>query len=201
MTLIKNACQIICAQANAFLENIERRPDPWVILTSLVNHDGSMNASARDSVVMTVCNITRESFAGSYQPSAPLAPGASAGAGLAVVSPPVYIDLHIMFMANFAEKTYAEGLSALSRVISCFQMTPYLTPQNTPNLSPDITKLTLDLENLSMTDVNYAMGMLGTKYLPSVFYKVRMLPFASTAMSARAYPVMGAGADLAPGGT
>lgn len=197
MTLIKSACQVICSQANAFLGNIERRPDPWVVLTSLVNHDGSMNEAARDSVVMTVYNITRESFASSYQPASPMQPGAPAS-GLAVVNPPLYIDLHIMFMANFTEKTYVEGLSALSQVISCFQMTPYLTAQNTPGLPPQITKLSMELENLSITDVNYVMGVLGTKYLPSVFYKVRMLPFASQAMVARTYPVTAPEAGQTP---
>jgi hypothetical protein len=42
------------------------------------------------------------------------------------------------------------------------------------------------------------MGMLGTKYLPCVFYKLRMLPFASTAMQARAYPVSGGGISETP---
>lgn len=96
-----------------------------------------------------------------------------------------------MFMANFAEKSYPDGLAALSRLISYFQQTPVLTPQNAPELSPEIDKLTLDFENLTPVDVNYVMSMLGTRYLPSAFYKLRMIPFASTAMQGRTYPVIG----------
>jgi hypothetical protein len=45
------------------------------------------------------------------------------------------------------------------------------------------------------------MGMLGTRYFPSAFYKLRVIPFASTAMHERVYPVTGAGlATSAPGG-
>jgi hypothetical protein len=77
----------------------------------------------------------------------------------------------------------------LSRLIGFFQQTPYFSPVNAPALEPEINKLTLDFENLSAVDVNYVMAMLGTRYLPSAFYKLRMLPFASAAMQARAYPV------------
>ncbi|MEJ2459795.1 MAG: hypothetical protein P8Y58_17310, partial [Novosphingobium sp.] len=63
---------------------------------------------------------------------------------------------------------------------------------NAPTLTESIDKLTLEFENLSPVDVNYVMSMLGTRYLPSAFYKLRMLPFVSTAMGERAYPVRGA---------
>lgn len=98
-----------------------------------------------------------------------------------------------MFMANFIEHSYPDGLAALSRLISFFQQTPVLNAQNTPGLSPEIDQLTLDLENLSAVDVNYVMGMLGTRYLPSVFYKLRMIPFASSAMQSRTYAVTASG--------
>jgi hypothetical protein len=94
-----------------------------------------------------------------------------------------------MFMANFSEKTYSDGLAALSRLISFFQQTPFFTQDNAPGIGPDVDKLTLDFENLSPVDVNYVMGMLGTRYFPSAFYKLRMIPFVASAMKARAYAV------------
>jgi len=173
------------------MENIDRRPRPWVILTSLVDHDGSLNPLARDSVVMTVYNVTREAFASSYNPTPQNGVPAAGNNALYVVNTPIYIDLYIMFMANFYGKSYPEGLSALSRIISFFQQTPVFTQQNAENLAPEIPQLTMDLENLSPIDVNYVMSMLGTKYLPSAFYKLRMIPFASSAMIARGYAVTG----------
>jgi hypothetical protein len=188
MELIKNAAEKVCQSLNVFMENIEKRTTPWVVLTSLVDHDGSTNRSARDCVVMTVYNITRESFASSLRPNQ----GRQAGQSdytLAMTNPPIYIDLHLMFMANFAESSYGLGLRALSQVISFFQQNQTFTQSNTPGLAPQLTQLTMDLENLSPVDVNYVMGMLGTKYLPSAFYKMRMLPFDSSAMMARSYVV------------
>lgn len=195
MDLLSNVLKTVCDLANANLKNIDPRPDAWVTLTSLVDHDGSVNQSARDKIVMTVYNISREIFASSYQAVGSALPGNVPAKGLPVVAPPLYVDVHLMFMANFAEKNYLDGLSALSRLISYFQQTPVFTPQNAPALAPEIDQITLDLENMDPVDVNYVMGMLGTRYFPSVFYKLRLIPFASTAMSERAYPVTAAGAS------
>jgi hypothetical protein len=45
--------------------------------------------------------------------------------------------------------------------------------------------------NLEMTDLNYLMGMIGAKYLPSVYYKVRVIPFRSDAMRGQVSAVHG----------
>jgi hypothetical protein len=159
----------------------------------MVDHDGSLNESARGKIVMAVYNITREAFSSSYQPVIPGGAGVDSSTGLAITAPPLYLDVHLMFMANFTERTYTDGLAALSRLISYFQQTPVFTLQNAPALAPQIDQLTLDFENLTPVDVNYVMSMLGTRYLPSAFYKLRMIPFASTAMQARTYPVTSGG--------
>lgn len=189
--LLSNVLQTICDLANVSLKNIDPRPDAWVTLTSLVDHDGSVNQSARDKIVMTVYNISREAFASSYQAASPLLPGMDPKKGLSVVSPPLYLDVHLMFMANFAEKNYLDGLAALSRLISFFQQNGAFTKQNAPALAPAIDQITLDLEDMDPVDTNYIMGMLGTRYYPSVFYKLRLIPFASPAMLERTYPVTG----------
>ncbi len=193
MDVIRDALSVVLNLVNAYMENLDQSGGAWVTMTSLVDHDGTLNQSARDKVVMIVYNITRETVFGTYQPTAASKPPQGAGDSFAMVAPPLYVNVHLMFMANFSENTYPDGLAALSRVISFFQQNPYFNHNNAPALSPDIDKLTLEFENLSPVDVNYVMGMLGTRYLPSVFYKLRMLPFASTAMQGRAYAVAGAG--------
>ncbi len=191
MDLLSNTLQTICDLANSYLNNIDPRQDAWIALTSMVDHDGSLNKGTRGKIVMAVYNITREAFASSYSPALLGGAGISGSTGLPIVAPPLYLDVHLMFMANFTEKTYPDGLAALSRLIGYFQQTPVFNLQNAPGLSPEIDQLTLDFENLSPVDVNYVMGMLGTRYLPSAFYQLRMIPFVSTAMQARTYPVAG----------
>ncbi|KUR72082.1 hypothetical protein AQZ49_20565 [Novosphingobium sp. FSW06-99] len=147
---------------------------------------------------MGVYNITREAFASSYTPVAGVPADRDATRGLSVVAPPLYLDVHVMFMANFTERSYPDGLAALSRLISFFQQNRVFTPQNTPDLAPELTNLTLDIENLAPVEVNYVMSMLGTRYLPSVFYTLRMIPFASSAMLERRYPVQSITSNVGP---
>lgn len=193
MDALRNVLETICGLANSYLENLDRRGDAWVVLTSIVDHDGSLNQGARDKVVMIVYNISRETVISTYQPTMSSTQQKGAGTALAVINPPLYLDVHLMFMANFSDKKYADGLAALSRLIGYFQQTPYFNQQNAPGLTPDIDNLTLEFENLGPIDVNYVMSMLGTRYLPSAFYKLRMIPFVSPAMQARAYAVTGGG--------
>jgi len=197
MDLIRNALETIHDIANLYLENLDRRGDAWIALTSLVDHNGALNEGARDKIVMCVYNITRETTVSTYKPT--YSSAASGGDSLAVVAPPLYIDVHLMFMANFTERKYSDGLAALSRLIGFFQQVPFFAPANAPALAPGIDKLTLEFENLSPVDVNYIMSMLGTRYLPSAFYKLRMIPFAATAMQSRAFPVSAAAAETAAG--
>ena len=191
--LIRNALETISGLANAYLENLDRRGDAWISLTSLVDHNGTLNQGARDKIVMCVYNITRETTISTYQSTLSGGRKSDPAAGLAIVSPPLFIDIHLMFMANFTEKNYSDGLAALSRLVGYFQQTPFYDASNAPGLDPAFDKLTLEFENLSPVDVNYVMSMLGTRYLPSAFYKLRMIPFASTAMQGRAYAVGGSG--------
>lgn len=182
MDPIRNILEILKTRLNEELRNLSQRPDDWVTLTSIVNHDGNINQECLDKVVLSIYNIVRENVISTYNPSIP------AGGQYVTVQPPIYIDLHVMFMANFSGANYAEGLSAISRVIGYFQQQPVLTHDIAPQLSPNVDKIVLEMENLSAVDVNYIMGMMGTKYLPSVFYKLRMVPYASNAMSASVYP-------------
>ena len=196
--LISNALETLCGLANGFMENIDARGDEWISLTSMVDHDGATNPAARNKIVMCVYNITRETPMSTYPTSVTSIPPNGGGVSFPVVNPAIHINIHLMFMANFSEKQYGDGLTALSRLISFFQQTPYFTRARAPGLSPQIDKLTMDFESLSAVDVNYVMGMLGTRYFPSAFYKLRMLPFVSNAMQSRAYPVGAAAASLAP---
>ncbi|HYD38973.1 MAG TPA: DUF4255 domain-containing protein [Allosphingosinicella sp.] len=174
---------VIRTLANEYMQNVDRRADDWVTLTNVVGHDGSVNEAARDKVVMTLYNITRENIISTYSPT-------TAGAeSFAVVQPPVYINLHVMFMANFAANNYSDGLAAISHIISFFQQNPFFTRANAPELGPEIDKISMEMSSPDLVDLNHVIGMLGTKYLPSVFYKLRMLPFASTATQAPTQPV------------
>ncbi|GEN06000.1 Protein of unknown function [Myxococcus fulvus] len=174
--------ELIRARLDEFIRNAELAPrqEPWVVLSNLTDHEGRPAAPARDAVVMYLANLQHETIVSTYNRNVPVSQDT-----YGIVSPPLYIDLFVLLYANFEDQAYAVGLEAISQVISYFQQTPWFTQQSLPGLDPDIDKLTFEFVNLDLLGLNHLMGLAGVKYLPSVFYKVRMIPYRGTAMQAQ----------------
>ncbi|GAB3126408.1 Pvc16 family protein [Novispirillum itersonii] len=184
MDLIGTTLELIRGRLNDSIQNLDNRPEDWVILSNIVDVDGKPYEAAINKIVLCVTSMQDEKVISTFNP---MLRGPEGKYGQ--VTPPLYLDVNVAFIANFYNKNYRDGLVAISRTISYFQQNPYFNQQNLPGLDPAIDKLNLEFVNLDPVDLNYVMGMLGAKYLPSVFYKIRLLPFASTAMSSKAVAV------------
>ena len=88
-------------------------------------------------------------------------------------NPAVRLNLRVVLAANFSD--YAEGLKFLSAALAFFQRRNVLTPQTSPALDAQLDKVIVELETVETQEWSYLWGMLGTKCLPAVVYKVRML--------------------------
>ena len=95
------------------------------------------------------------------------------GTGTLYKYPRVFLNLYILFAVNLS--SYTESLKRLSFIIQFFQFQPVFVPVSYPSLPAGIDKLILDLHTLSFQDLNNLWGILGSKYLPSVMYKIRMV--------------------------
>ena len=193
MELIETVCELIRQRLNAFFQNIDRSDEDWVILSNIVDHDGAVCQGARDKVVMVLTNITHETTISTYNSAV-----RASATTYAVVAPPLYINLFILFFANFYDRRYVQGLAMISRTISFFQQNPWFTHANAPDLDPRIEKITMEITNLDLLQANYLMGMLGTKYLPSAYYKLRLTPFTSDTMQAAVPAAQGVDAPKTP---
>jgi hypothetical protein len=91
----------------------------------------------------------------------------------------------VMFAANFSGSNYPEALKFLSSTVAFFQGRPLFNHQNTPELDRRIDKLTLEIENLSVSDLSNLWGMLSGKYLPSVLYRMRMVNIDANQLTAQ----------------
>ncbi|MDB5600904.1 MAG: hypothetical protein JWN71_2948 [Xanthobacteraceae bacterium] len=178
MDLIRTVLDLIRHRLNEYFNNIDSRREEWVTLANIVDNDGHAFAGSKDKIVMVLANIKHETVISTYTPTVRTKTSA-----YAIVPTPLYIDLYILFYANFYDENYRQGLAMISRTISYFQQNPWLNASNAPDLPPVVDKLTMEITNLDLLELNYLMGMLGVKYLPSVYYKLRMLPFVGDAMS------------------
>jgi len=89
------------------------------------------------------------------------------------VNPHLYLNVYILFVANFT--SYTLSLKLLSLIISFFHSHRIFDSQNSPSLGFEIEKLAIELVNLPFEDQKDIWSLLGNSYLPSALYKVRMI--------------------------
>lgn len=142
--------------------------DHLVVLSNLHEQDGTVATQVVDKVAVFLVNVERESVPGSRTQ-------AGSPSHSVVRTEPVHLNLMVMFAANFGGKNYDQALKYLSSTVSFFQGRPVFNHQNTPELDARIDKLTMEIENLSISDLSNLWGVLSGKYLPSVLYRMRML--------------------------
>jgi hypothetical protein len=186
--MIQQAFELIRNRLNAFLGSVDTGSDGWVVIGNLVDHEGTPYPGAENKLVMFLGNIE-------YEASMSL-PGRTAqlnGATYTTMAAPRLINVWMMLFANFYNQRYPDGLDMLSRTISFFQQYPRFTHDSDPALDPRIEKLTVEMVNLDLTQLNYVMSMVGGKYLPMVCYKLRMIPFTSEAIQGTVPAVRSAG--------
>jgi hypothetical protein len=114
------------------------------------------------------------------------------------LNPEIKLNLYILITAYFqgdstdSAADYSEGLKQLSYVISFFQSKNVFTTSNSPsmvNFDPDIRRLIVELFSYNFEQLYNFWSVVGTNYLPSVLYKVRLVRFQENAVADSNLPV------------
>jgi Pvc16 N-terminal domain len=167
--MIDKAMSFIVGELNSLLSTRFQSNENLAVLSSLANPDGTLPPVIENKIVVSLINVEREPSAngGNW----PMRPGAE---GFGRVSPPLGLNLLVLVTASFGGN-YSEALKVLSTVMAFFQGKPMFNAQNSAAFPVNMEKLSLELVNLSIHEVNNVWSILGAKYMPSIVYKVRML--------------------------
>ncbi len=168
--MINTAVEHIANQANEYLRRRFELTEDMVVLSSVVEPDGTPSQNAQNKIAMFLVSVERDSIS----QRAPVARHDEPGRQ-PLRNAPLMLNLYLMVAANFSSKNYSEALKVLASVVQFFQAKPMFDRQNSPGLDPEIRQLVLDIENLSVNDQALMWGSLGGRYLPSVVYKIRMV--------------------------
>jgi hypothetical protein len=171
--MLHNLLPIVGEELNEFLMSRYNTNEDRLIISNLINQDGSLNSEGLNKVVCSLVNIEEETTLKSSYGVSSSAGGYVSGSGS------IHMNLTVMFSAMFQGKSYVESLKFLSGVIYFFQSKAVFTSSNTPGLSSNIDKVVFDIVNLDYKEMNSIFSMIGAKYMPSVVYKVRMLTFSN----------------------
>ena len=178
--MIQRALQGLADELNAYFKQVFDLPDTQhkALLTAYVGADGSTLTDALNRVCLTLVGVEQETTLRNGAAARPTATGAG-GLQVGRANPPVRLNLRVLVAANFSD--YAEGLKFLSATLTLFQRKNVLTAQNSPTLDRQLDKLLLELETVSTHEWSNLWGMLGSKLLPAVVYKVRRLTLQEAA--------------------
>jgi hypothetical protein len=163
--MISSALDSIVEELNQFLKVKFQMSENRAVLSNLINLDGSTAIKESNKIVVSLASIQEERL-GVQKSRTSISVGDK---------PPVYLNLYVLFSAQFDEKLYLESLKFISAVISFFQSRNVFTPSDTPSLDKGIDKVVMKIENMDIREQSSLFSTLGAKYLPSVYYKLRML--------------------------
>lgn len=169
--LIYDVLEAIRGFTDTALHQQEHRDDHWVILSNLAKPDGSPVQNTENKVVLTLAGMEEEKIVATYMR------GGNDNSFQAVASP-VYLDLLVVFYANFSGREYGLGLTAIASIIALFQKNPMFSAQGPLRLPQGMDNLAVQLQTPTNGELNAVLDRLGVKYLPMVCYKLRMLPFS-----------------------
>lgn len=175
--MIDAAIQHIAVELNQHLKRKFDLNEDLVVISNILEQDGSMATLVNDKIVISLVNIERDVLP--YQKQDMV----NVGARRTVTNAkPVFFNLYLIFASCFSGNNYREGLKFISNTIGFFQSQPTFDRQTSPGLDKRIDRLILDIENLSIHELSNLWGILSGKYLPSILYKVRMVTYDSRAV-------------------
>lgn len=191
--MIHSSLSFLTQELNEFLKLKTDDPDTdRIFLTSVATESGGV-VIPDSSLGLSLINIEEERVFKDQKTSVINEDGLAEH-----LNPEIKLNLYILISANFQDRTgqssddYAEGLKQLSYTISFFQSKYVFTADNSPSMAefdPGIKKLIVELYSYSFEQLYNFWTVIGTKYLPSVLYRVRLVRFQERAIKDSQLPI------------
>jgi hypothetical protein len=172
--MIDKVLEFIKTQINSYLQVKldDQSNSDFIELENIAWNDAALastagNNNTQSNAFMTLVNIEEDRLSEhqkNYRRN---------GATVIIENPKVHLNLYILFAVNLQH--YDESLKRLALIIQFFQYRNVFTALNSPDLPAGVERLICDMVTLSFQDLNNLWGILGSKYLPSVMYKVRLI--------------------------
>lgn len=167
--------------------------DNKVIASSLINPDGSLTDNIENKIIISVINLEHETttkMMGNFV--------ASPDSQYGQVAPPVYLNIYLLFSANYMAANYMESLKMLSAVIGILQAVPYFERRDYPVMDPSIDKLAFEIFNVPINELSHIWSGIGAKYVPSIIYKVRLIAISKNLVTSQVAGISGIQRDNSP---
>lgn len=188
--MIDKALSFILSELNGHLAANFPSLEPHAVMSTLSLPDGSAPEEIDNKIVLTVANVGRETAA-----FAPQIPQSVHGGQRTSLSTPLNLNVYLLVSGSF-RRNYIEALRLLSSALSFLHVKSVFTPQNSAGFPTDLERLTSELVNLSMADLQNLWACQGAKYLPSALFKLRMISIQDQQITGREPVISGSDARM-----
>ena len=171
--MIHEVIPIIADELNDYLESKFDTSDEPVILSNILNQDGSIAVREENKVIVSLINIERDGS------------NLMGGGGLTAGDQPIHVNLYVLFSAYFTN--YFESLKFISGVIGFFQ--------SNPSFMVDGNNILAEMHNIDFRDMSNIWTGFGAKYLPCVLFRFRTLNMDDDRINDEVPPVSGSVID------
>ncbi|MEY4764495.1 MAG: hypothetical protein RI907_1168 [Pseudomonadota bacterium] len=101
--------------------------------------------------------------------------------------PPIKVNLIVVVTGRF--QSYDEGLRRLACLLTFFQANPVFTPGDHPAMPTGVERLSVELLSYGPDQLNQLWTCIGTKHMPAMVYRIRMLWLQDTEPKGTGSPV------------
>lgn len=168
--MLFKALNFVTQEFNSYLERLDKTSYS-LVMGNIALQDGQQggnNQDIEDNLVLSLINVEEEKTLKNEPNLKRL------GSEVTTQNPPLFLNLYLLFSANIND--YEEALKFLSLVLQFFQQQKVFTSNDSPGLAQaGIQKMTFEIFDLSFEQTNNLWGVLGSKLIPSILYKVRMI--------------------------
>ncbi len=172
-------------ELNDYLKLRYGLPEDIVVISNLLNQDGSLGAE-KNKIVMSLINIEEDRL---KRPASKYS--RNMGGGFTKSSPPMDIVLHVLIVSNFEGEHYEESLKFIRGVVGYFQSNALFWAKENAELSPETEKLVIEMASMDLEKIGRLWGVLGNKYMPSVIYKIKTFVINEDGVKGQASAIFG----------
>jgi hypothetical protein len=177
--MLLHALHIVRYHLNQHLNSLAaNNADNVVIANVAVNDNDQYTPLQRDQIVLSLVRIEEEKVL----KNTPAGRRNTATGEMEYRNPPVFVNLYCLFSIN--SNQYENAMTYLSRVVRFFQHKQIFTSRDPISFNGVVIpendrlehyRLTVELYTPSFEELNHIWSVLGSKMLPSVMYKLRLL--------------------------
>lgn len=164
--MIFESINFLSVQMNQYFRNKFHINEDVVIVSDLINQDGSIAIKGENKVIISLINIEHNL---TLKNNARLKYGQILGE-----DNKTDLNFSLLFSCYFPNNNYGESLKFISYVINYLQSNYLFSNKNSIDMPPEIDEITLTMLNYNLEELSNLWRTLGAKYMPSVVYKLNV---------------------------